>query len=170
LIFVDLQNPQIRHPPVRLEQRIVIRTEMSRCTLPVNRGVEHAAKVGARDGAAVHADADEPTRELIHDHEHPVTPERDRLASKEVQAPEAVSGVADERQPRGPAAAWSRAIVFCQYAVHDVLIDVDPERLRDDARNPWTAESRIARLEFDDGLDECVVRPFRSGSLGAWRR
>ena len=29
-----------------------------------------------------------------------------------------------------------------QHAAHDVLIDVDPERSRDDARNPWTAEPR----------------------------
>ena len=29
--FVDVQNPQVRPPPVRVEQRIVIRTEMARC-------------------------------------------------------------------------------------------------------------------------------------------
>jgi hypothetical protein len=68
LDFIDLQNPQVRRPPVRLEQGIVIRTEMSRCILPVNGGVEHAADVGAGDGAALHADADEATRELVHDH------------------------------------------------------------------------------------------------------
>jgi hypothetical protein len=54
------------------------------------------------------------------------------------------------------------AIVFRQHAVYDVLVDVDPERVRDDARNPRTAEPGIARLELDDGLDECVARPFRS--------
>ena len=113
----------------------------------------------------MHADADEATRELVHDHEHPVAPEHDRLASKEVHAPEAVCGVADERQPRGPGSARGGAIVFRQHAVHDVLVDVDPERLRDDARNPWTAEPRIARLEFDDGLDERLARPFWSGFL-----
>ena len=37
--------------------------------LPVNGGVEHATEVGAGDGAAVHADADEATPELVHDHE-----------------------------------------------------------------------------------------------------
>ena len=61
--------------PVRFEQRIVIRTEMSRGALPVNGGVEQAADVGARDRAAMHAEADQATRELVHDHEHPVTPE-----------------------------------------------------------------------------------------------
>ena len=30
------------------------------------------------------------------------------------------------------------------------LSDVDPERLRDDARNPRAPESRIARFELDD--------------------
>src|SRR5437870_12674479 len=112
---------------MRLEQGIVIRTEMSRCTLPVNGGVKHAAEVGAGDGAAMHADADETTRELVHDHEHPVAPQHDRLAAKEVHAPEAVYRVADERQPRGPASARSRAIVFPQHAIHYVFIDVDPE-------------------------------------------
>src|SRR5438046_753906 len=112
LDFVDLQNPKVRRPPVRLEQRIMIGTEVSRYALPVNRGVKHAAYVGTRDGAAMHADADETTRELVHDHEHPVAPQHDRLAAKEVHAPEAVCRVADERQPRGPASARSRAIVF----------------------------------------------------------
>ena len=59
--------------------------------------------------------------------------------------------------------------MFRQHAVDDVLVDVDAERLRDDARNPWTAEPRIARLELDDGLDQCLVRPFRSGLLRARR-
>ncbi len=43
-------------------------------------------------------------------------------------------------------------IQFRQHAVHDVLVDVDPKRLRDDQRDPWAAEPRIARLELDDGV------------------
>src|SRR5712692_8451336 len=42
-----------------------------------------------------------------------------------------------------------------------------PKRERDDAGNPRTAEPRIARLELDDGLDECRARSLRSGLLGA---
>ena len=53
LDFVDLQNPQIRFPAVRLEQRIVICTEMSRRALPMNGDVQHAAQVSACNGAAV---------------------------------------------------------------------------------------------------------------------
>ena len=155
---------------MRLEQRIVICTEVSRNTLPLNSRVEHTAHVGTPGGTAVDAETDEAPGTLIHHHEHPVALEQDGLASKEVDAPEAVCGVSDERQPRGPAAARSRAIVCRQHAIHDVLVDVDPERLRDDARNPWTAEPRIARLELDDGLDQCIVRPFRARCPRARRR
>src|SRR3977135_4493113 len=100
LDFVDLQNPKVRRPTVRLEQRIMIGTEMSRCAPTMNGSVEHAAEVGAIDRTAMHADSDETTRELVHDHEHPVAPEHDRLASKEVHAPEAVSGGAEECMTR----------------------------------------------------------------------
>src|SRR4029453_11585103 len=126
---------------------------MWRDALPVNRGVEHTAHVGTRDGAALHADADETTRELVHDHEYPVAPQHDGPEPKEIHAPPAVSGVAEERQPRGPGSASSGTIVFRQHPVHHVLVDVDAKRMRDDVRNPRTAESRIARLELDDGLN-----------------
>ena len=69
LDFVDLQNPQVRRPTVRLEQRIMIGAEISRGAPTMNGGVEHAAEVGAIDRTAVHADSDEATRELVHDHE-----------------------------------------------------------------------------------------------------
>ena len=36
LDFVDLQNPKVRRPPVRLEQRIMIGAEMSRCAFTMN--------------------------------------------------------------------------------------------------------------------------------------
>ena len=70
----------------------------------------------------------------------------------------------------GPVPPGDGAIVCRQHAVHDVLIDVGPERSRDDARNPWTAEPRIPRLELDDGLDKCLARPLRSGLLRALAR
>ena len=41
-----------------------------------------------------------------------------------------------------------------------------PKRSRDDARNPWTAEPRIPRLELNDGLDKCLARPFGPGFFG----
>ncbi len=46
LDLVDLQNSEIRRPPVCLEQRIMIGTGVTRWALPVHRGVEHSAEVG----------------------------------------------------------------------------------------------------------------------------
>jgi hypothetical protein len=151
LDFVDLKNPEVRPPTARLEERIMIGTEMPRCALTMDGGVEHAACINAGNDAAVYADADEATRELVHDYEYPVTPEYDGLAAKEVDAPQAVSGVTDERQPRGSRSVRGRAIVFRQHAVHDVLVDVDPKRLRDDQRDPWTTEPRCrsTRIEWN---------------------
>src|SRR6516225_2799363 len=140
LEFVDLQNPKVRPPTVRLEERIMIGAEMPRCALTMDGSVEHAADIGDGDGSPVHADTDEATCELVHDHEHPVAPEHDGFAPKEVHAPEAVCRVSNERQPRGRGSARGGAIVFRQHTGHDVLVDVDAERLRDDPRNPWTAE------------------------------
>src|SRR5215510_183232 len=162
LDVVDLENPKSRPLTVRLEPRIMIGAEMSRCAPPMDGCFEQAADVGGCDRPAVHADADEATRTLVHDHEHPVDPEDDGLAAKEVDAPQAVGGVSDERQPRGSVSARGRAIVFSQHAVHNVLVDVDAEWVRDHVRNPWTAEPRVARRELDDGLDRCFARTLRS--------
>src|SRR6202043_2876091 len=111
------------------EQRIMVGAEMSRCGPTMNGRVEHPTEVGTIDRTALHADSDEASRELVHDHEHPVAPEHDGLASKEIHAPQAVSRVSDERQPRGPGSPRGRAIVFRQHAVHDALVDVDAERV-----------------------------------------
>ena len=47
LDFVDLENPEVCLPTVRLEERIMIGAEMPRCVLTMDGGVEHAADVGA---------------------------------------------------------------------------------------------------------------------------
>src|SRR5207344_2432143 len=100
----------------------MIGAEMSRRTPTTNGGVEQATEAGAIDGPAMHAETDNATRELVHDHEHPVAPEHDGLASKEVHTPDAVCRVPDGRQPRGPGAARGGANVFRQHAVHNVLV------------------------------------------------
>ena len=99
LNVVDFQNPKMGRPTVRLEHWIVVRAEMSRDALPVDPCIKHAAHVNARDGTTMHAEPDETARELIQDDQDPVTAEHDRLAAKQVDVPETVSGVADERQP-----------------------------------------------------------------------
>src|SRR5258708_32245957 len=87
LDFVDLQNPEVRCPPMRLEQRVMIGAEMSRCAPPMNGGVERAAEAGALDHPAVHADSDEATRERVHNHQDPVVPVPERVPSNEIRPP-----------------------------------------------------------------------------------
>ena len=144
------KNPQIRHLP-------------SRHTFTVDRGVEEAAHVRGREMAAVDAESDQATRELVHDHKHPVAPEHHR-PTKQVDAPETIGRVADERQPGGPTAArGDRAIVFRQHPVHDVPVDLDTEGVRDDARDARAAKARIARPQLDNRMHERFVRTFRPG-------
>ena len=119
LDFVDLQKPKVRGPPMRLEQRIMIRTEMSRRAPPMNGGVAHAAEAGCIDRSAMHTESHEAPRELVHDHEHPVALEHDGRTAQEVHAPQTVCRVSDERQPRGPGSARGGTIAFRQHAVHD---------------------------------------------------
>ena len=45
-------------------------------------------------------------------------------------------------------------MVLGEHAADDVLVDLDDECARDDPRDPWAAESRITRREFDDRPDE----------------
>ena len=57
--------------------------------------------------------------------------------------------------------------MFGQHAVHEVLVNVEAEGVCEDARNPRTAEARIARLELDDRLDQCLARALGTGLLSA---
>jgi hypothetical protein len=77
LDLVDSENPQVRLPPVRLEQRIMIRAEMSWCIAPLDSDVEQAAHVGAAQRAALHTEPDQLTRALVHHDKHPIAPEHD---------------------------------------------------------------------------------------------
>ena len=64
-------------------------------------------------------------RVTIHDHEHPVGLEQNRLTTKQINAPEAVFQVADNRQPgRAVAGIGSWSVVLFKYAPDHIFIDV----------------------------------------------
>jgi hypothetical protein len=150
---------------MKLKQWIVIGTEISRGTLSIKGVIEHAAHGGPIDVTAMNAVPDYATRVLIHDDQHPVRIEQDRFAAEEVDTPQAILGLAEAGEPRGPRPARRRSIVFDKNASHDILVNLDTERPRDDQRNPWAAEPRIARFELDNGSYEFVAWPFRPGFL-----
>jgi hypothetical protein len=66
LDFLDLENPKVGHPAVRLEHRIGIRAEMSRDALPTNGGVKPTADVDAFRFLYVFVVLEVGTRRILH--------------------------------------------------------------------------------------------------------
>ena len=91
-------------PLVEPIKRIVIGAEEVRHpALPSNGAVEHPTKCATIDRTGMDAEANDPARVLIHDHQDPVGPQHGRFAPEQIHAPEAVSHVTQERQPGGTA-------------------------------------------------------------------
>ena len=61
--FIDLENPKVVFHRCA-SKRVMIGAERLRCALTIDGGVEHAADIGARGGATMHAEADKATREV----------------------------------------------------------------------------------------------------------
>jgi hypothetical protein len=97
LDFCHLQNAQIGLPLMELIKRIVVGAEILRHPeLPSKGAVEHSTKCHAIDRAGMDAEANDPSRVLIHDDQDPVGPQRGRLAAEQIYTPEAVFHVAEE--------------------------------------------------------------------------
>ena len=95
--------------------------------LPSDGAVEHATERGTIDRAGMDAEANDPARVLIHDHQDPVGPQRCRFAPEQIHAPEAVSHVAQERQPGGTAGVLSRRVVMGENPANHVFVNWDVE-------------------------------------------
>ena len=98
------------------------------------------------------AEANDPARVLIHDHQNPVGPQHGRFALEQIHAPEAVSHVAQERQPGGAAGVLSRQVVMGENPANYVFVDWNVERqgyLLSDSR---TAPIGITLLHFDNRM------------------
>jgi hypothetical protein len=97
LDFCHLQNPQIGLPLMELIKRIVVGAEVLRHPeLPAKGAVEHSTKCHTIDRAGMHAEANDPSRVLIHDDQDPAGPQRGRLAPEQIHTPETVFHVAEE--------------------------------------------------------------------------
>src|SRR5450759_5516196 len=147
------------------EQRIVVRTQMLRVRLSRSGLVKHAPDRHAIDVSRLDANADDPAREQIHDDHDPVALEHNRFTSEQIDTPQAVLHVSDEREPGGSLSSGGRSEVPSEDAAHDVLVDLDAERMSHLLGNARTPESRIAALYFEDRRDEFLRGPFRPWSL-----
>ena len=113
------------------------------------------------DITGVDTKVNDTSSEWVHHYQHPVTAKANRLTPEELDTPQAVLGVTRESQPRRTITGL-RLVVFGEHSAHDVFVDVDTESPGYDQRYPWAAETWIAALQLDDGIDDFLGRPLRS--------
>jgi hypothetical protein len=100
------------------------------------------------------ADADDLAREVIHHNHGPIALEHNGLTSEQIEAPQAVLHVSDEREPGWALGSGGRSEVLSEDATHGVLVDLDAERMSHLLGNARTTEAWIAVLHFEDRRDE----------------
>ena len=84
--------------------------------------IEHPTNRYAVDVFTLDAKTDDAAGEDVHDEQHPVTAQEDRFAAERIQAPEAVLGLGDQRQPGGPTGSGvARPVVLCEHGAHDIF-------------------------------------------------
>ena len=163
LDFCHLQNPQIGLPLMELIKRIVVGAEVLRHPeLPAKGAVEHSTKCHTIDRAGMDAEANDPSRVLIHDEQDPVGPQRGRLAPEQIHTPEAVFHVAQESQPGRTTGGLSRLVVMAENSSNHVFVDLDVERQDDLLGDSRTAPIGITLFHFDDRMDEFCARTSRA--------
>jgi len=100
LNLLDLENPQICLPAMEFEQWIVIGADRFRSDAgPGQDATEHAANSVAIQRSSIDGNAYNLARVLIHDDHYPVRFKDQRLASEEIQRPQAVLGMSEKCQP-----------------------------------------------------------------------
>jgi hypothetical protein len=142
----------------------MIETEPDGKTPTADGLVEHAAQSQAVDIACLHAKANDPPAELVHDDQYPVSFQENRLRPKQVQAPETILRVAQEREPRRAIVVRFWTVVGGQDSSYQILVDFGAEGFGELLRNSRATEARVTLLESDNGLDQFPSRPF-----GSWR-
>src|SRR6266851_7759973 len=162
LDFLHVEDAQVRLPLMALVQPIMVRAEVCRWGVAPHRSVEHATQPHAIDGAAVHAKAHDATRALVHHYEHPVGAKDERFAPKQVDAPQTVLRVPQDREPGWPRRVRLRRVPNGENASLHILVHGYTEGQGDLLRDSWTTPSRIPLFHVDDGGDDLptgAVRP-----------
>ena len=131
--------------------------------LPANGAIEHPTECDTIDLSRMDAKTNDPARELIHDHQDPVGPQRGRLAPEQIHTPEAVFHVAQESQPGGTTGVLSRQVVKGENPSNHIFVDLNVERQGHLLCDSRTTPGRIMLLHFDDHMDEFCARSFRAG-------
>ncbi len=111
------------------EKRIIVRGQIFRQIRSGDRLVEQATKRHAVYRAGMHTETDDPPSELIHNDKNPVRLHGVGLSAKEIDAPETILCVADERQPRRTSYAGLGPVVLRKNPPYHVFVYLDTKRL-----------------------------------------
>src|SRR5262245_39854043 len=99
LDFLHLEDPKIPLPLAELIQRVMVRADIGWRGVAARRAIEHSTQRGAVHDAAMHAKAHNATRGVVHHDEHPMRPQDRRFAPKQVETPQTVLRVTEDREP-----------------------------------------------------------------------
>ena len=99
LDFLHFEYPKVRLPLVESIQRVMVRAEVFRQTVPTDCSLKHTTQRDSVHGATVNAKPEDATGELIHHHEDPLGSQCGRFAAEQIAAPQTVLRVAEERKP-----------------------------------------------------------------------
>ena len=107
----------------------MIGTQVSWETVLAAGAIEHPADSNAFNMRGLNTESDNSTHEDIYDEHYPEALQRDGLTSEKIDAPQAVAGLCDQREPRGPLASGLRTVMLGQNPAHYVLVNLDTERM-----------------------------------------
>jgi len=129
----------------------MIGTEALGKRLTAPRLVEHTADADAVDMCRFNTESYDPAGEDIHDDHHPETLQQDGLASKQIDAPQAVACFSNNGEPRRAFSSrlWER--VAGKNPAHHVLVDLQPEGERNLLRDARATGGSRAALNICGG-------------------
>lgn len=128
LYLLDLEDADICLPSVKLQQRVVVGSEVRRLGRAADDPAKHSADDGTIKRSFASGESDDSPVALVHDDHYPVGIQNQRLAAKQIDTPEAVLSVAEERQPGWATRARARSIVVGEHLSKRILVDRNVER------------------------------------------
>src|SRR5262249_32930040 len=118
------------------------------------RLLEHLAERHTINDSALDPESDDSPCVLVHDDQHPIGLQCDRFTTEQVEAPQTILHMADERQPRGTVFRRRRRILGGENSPNHVLINTRSESQIDLFCNLRTSPRRIAPFHLDHGPDQ----------------
>ena len=160
--WVDTKDTEVCFPLKELKERIVVETEASGSCVSGGGFTEHSAERRSVDGDRLDSEANNPSRILVHHHQDPMSLEADRFRPEQIQTPETILGMTQQRKPGGAKVGSSRLEVLFQDSANHVLVDAHSKRIGDLFGVASTTTPGITALEFKNGLNDFLARTFGS--------